>query len=218
MYNSGECHCFFTLSFVSGYQRTGGLPQWLRGKESTCNAGDPSLIPGFRRSPGEGNGYPLQYSYLGNPMDRGAWWVTIHVVSKESNIATKTATAREFAFELLTGFLLDIMIPDFFLRLCFISKHSLGISSWHSTDTFNSTEVNLSRFPVTDFPSSGVNSHSSPSHLSPNTGIFHNSVFFSPQINFFPHLPFTILYKWPLDSLVNPVTTLLQYYVRDPLR
>ena len=129
MYNSGECHCFFTLSFVSGYQRTGGLPQWLRGKESTCNAGDPSLIPGFRRSPGEGNGYPLQYSYLGNPMDRGAWWVTIHVVSKESNIATKTATAREFAFELLTGFLLDIMIPDFFLRLCFISKHSLGISS-----------------------------------------------------------------------------------------
>ena len=81
--------CFFTLSFVSGYKRTGGLPQWLRGKESTCNAGDPSLIPGFRRSPGEGNGYPLQYSYLGNPMDRGAWWVTIHVVSKESNTATK---------------------------------------------------------------------------------------------------------------------------------
>ena len=43
------------------------------GKESACNAGDPSLIPGLGRSPGEGNGNPLQYSYLENPMDRGAW-------------------------------------------------------------------------------------------------------------------------------------------------
>jgi len=42
------------------------------GKESACNAGDMSLIPESRRSPGEGNGHPLQYSCLGNPMDRGA--------------------------------------------------------------------------------------------------------------------------------------------------
>ena len=45
-------------------------------KASAYNAGDLSLIPGSGRSPGEGNGNPLQYSYLGNPMDRGAWWVT----------------------------------------------------------------------------------------------------------------------------------------------
>ena len=45
------------------------------GKESVCNAGDSGLIPGSRRSPGEGNGNPLQYSCLGNPMDRGALWV-----------------------------------------------------------------------------------------------------------------------------------------------
>ena len=42
------------------------------GEEFTCNAGDPGLIPGLGRSPGEGNGYPLQYSCLENPVDRGA--------------------------------------------------------------------------------------------------------------------------------------------------
>ena len=44
------------------------------GKESTCNAGDLGSIPGLGRSAGEGKGYPLQYSCLENPMDRGAWW------------------------------------------------------------------------------------------------------------------------------------------------
>ena len=43
------------------------------GKDSACNAGDPGLIPGLGRSPGEGNGNPLQYSCLENPMERGAW-------------------------------------------------------------------------------------------------------------------------------------------------
>ena len=43
------------------------------GKESAYNAGDPGSIPGLGRSPGEGNGNPLQYSYLENPMDGGAW-------------------------------------------------------------------------------------------------------------------------------------------------
>ena len=52
------------------------LPWWLSGKESACNAGDSGSIPGSGRSSGEGNGYPLQYSYLENPMDRGAWWAT----------------------------------------------------------------------------------------------------------------------------------------------
>ena len=44
---------------------------------------DPDSIPGSGRSPGEGNGSPLQYSCLENPMDRGAWWPTVHRVSKE---------------------------------------------------------------------------------------------------------------------------------------
>ena len=62
-----------------------GLPQWLSGKESTCNAGavgDVGLNPGLGRSPGGGHGNPLQYSCLGNPIDRGAWWATVHGVAK----------------------------------------------------------------------------------------------------------------------------------------
>ena len=54
-------------------------------QETTSNAGDMTSIPRLGRSPGVGNGNPLQYSCLGNPMDRGAWWATAHGVSKESN-------------------------------------------------------------------------------------------------------------------------------------
>ena len=54
------------------------------GKESACNAVDLGLSPGFGKSPGEQNGYQLQYSCLENSMDRGAWWATVHVVA-ESN-------------------------------------------------------------------------------------------------------------------------------------
>ena len=49
---------------------------------STGAIGDSGSIPGSGRSPGKGNGNPLQYSCLGNPMDRGAWWATVHGVSK----------------------------------------------------------------------------------------------------------------------------------------
>ena len=52
------------------------------GKESACNAGDLNSIPDWERSPGERNGNPLQYSCLENPMDRGAWWATVHGVTK----------------------------------------------------------------------------------------------------------------------------------------
>ena len=51
-----------------------------------ANAGDLDLIPGSGRSPGEGNGNPLQFSCLGNPMDGGAWRATVHGVAKESDM------------------------------------------------------------------------------------------------------------------------------------
>jgi len=51
-----------------------------------ANGRDMGWIPGSRRSPGEGNSNPLQYSSLKNPMDRGAWWATVHGVTKESDI------------------------------------------------------------------------------------------------------------------------------------
>ena len=59
-----------------------GLPWWLSGNVFACSAGDPSLIPGSGRSPGEGNGNLLQYSCLENPMERGAWQATVHGVTK----------------------------------------------------------------------------------------------------------------------------------------
>ena len=52
------------------------------GKVSACSAGDPGLIPGLGRSSGRGNGNPLQYSCLENPTERGAWWATVHGLTK----------------------------------------------------------------------------------------------------------------------------------------
>ena len=59
-----------------------GFPHSSVGKESACDAGDPGLIPGLGRFPGKGNGNPLQYSCMENPMDGGAWWATVHGVAK----------------------------------------------------------------------------------------------------------------------------------------
>ena len=65
------------------------------GKESACNAGDLGSIPGSGRSPGEGNGNPLQYSCLENPMDKGAWRATVHGVARVGHdLATKPPPPR----------------------------------------------------------------------------------------------------------------------------
>ena len=62
--------------------RNTGFPGSSDSKESSCNLGHPGLIPGSGRSPGEGNGYHLQYSYLENSMNRGAWQATVHGATK----------------------------------------------------------------------------------------------------------------------------------------
>ena len=66
-------------------------------KASACNAGDVGSIPGSGRSPGEGNGNPLQYSCHENPMDRGAWWATVHGVAKSQT------RLSDFTFKCNTG-------------------------------------------------------------------------------------------------------------------
>ena len=58
------------------------FPDGSDSKESACNAGDPGLIPGLGRAPGEGNGNSPQYSYLENPMDRGPCQARVHAVAK----------------------------------------------------------------------------------------------------------------------------------------
>ena len=62
--------------------QTRGFPGGSEVKASASNVGDPDSIPGSGRSLGEGNGNPLQYSCLENPMDRGAWWAIVHGVAK----------------------------------------------------------------------------------------------------------------------------------------
>ena len=62
-----------------------GFPGRSVVKNPPANAGGAGLIPGPQKSSGEGNGNPLQYSHLGNPTDRGAWWATVHRVAKESD-------------------------------------------------------------------------------------------------------------------------------------
>ena len=61
------------------------FPDGSEGKASVCNAGDLGLTPGLGTSPGEGKGYPLQYSCLENSMARGVWRPTVHGISKESD-------------------------------------------------------------------------------------------------------------------------------------
>ena len=62
-----------------------GFPGGSVVKNPSANAGDMGSIPESGRSLGEGHGNPLQYSCLENPMDRGAWWATVHRVTKESD-------------------------------------------------------------------------------------------------------------------------------------
>ena len=73
-----------------------GFPHSSVGKESACSAGEPGLIPRLGRYPGEGNGNPFQYSFLEDPMDRGAWRTTVHGVSRVGlNLATKPPSVNE---------------------------------------------------------------------------------------------------------------------------
>ena len=65
-----------------------GLPWWLRGKESACNAGATGSIPRSGRYPGGGNGKPLQYSCLYNPIIRGAWKVTVMGLQSQTQLST----------------------------------------------------------------------------------------------------------------------------------
>ena len=74
---SQYAHSIFNSTNVQEY-----FPGDSNGKVSACNAGDLGSIPGLGRSPGEGNGNPLQCSCLENPMDGGAWLATVHVVAK----------------------------------------------------------------------------------------------------------------------------------------
>ena len=90
-------------------------------KVSACNAGDLGSVPGLGRSPGEGNGNPLQFSCLENPMDRGAWWATVHGVAK-----SRTRLNDFFFSPLDISSLREGIISQSFLYiLCLPSSHTV---------------------------------------------------------------------------------------------
>ena len=91
-----------------------GFPGGSDGKESACTAGDHYLILASGRSPGEGNGNPLQYSGLGNPMDRKAWWATVHGVP-QSYMTRSLSLSLLYSMTLFTHSLynsLHLLIPN----------------------------------------------------------------------------------------------------------
>ena len=85
-------HFFFFVQFTCAPQIR-GFPGDTVVKNLPAYAGDEDSIPEWERSPSEGNGSPLQYSYMKNPMDRGAWQATVHGGHKESDTTNDQATA-----------------------------------------------------------------------------------------------------------------------------
>ena len=82
------------------------FPHGSEGKASACNVGDLGSIPGMGRSPGEGNGNPLQCSCLENPMDGEAWWATVHGVTKSQT------QLRDFTFKMQLKYFIYIYKKD----------------------------------------------------------------------------------------------------------
>ncbi|KAB0345403.1 hypothetical protein FD754_022329 [Muntiacus muntjak] len=98
--------------------------QSYNGKEFACSAGSPGLIPGSGRSPGEENGYPLWYSCLENAMDRGAWWATVHGVTK----ILKDINGTYFSFlAVIKGNEIILGVGGGLIRANFINKEVLQI-------------------------------------------------------------------------------------------
>ena len=91
-------------------------------KTSAWNAGDPGSIPGSGRSPGEGNGNPLQYSCLENPMEGGAWWATVHGVAK-SRTRLSDLTSLHFILCLTVCLGFSFFSPCLFFLFCLHFKY-----------------------------------------------------------------------------------------------
>ena len=107
-------------------------------KESISNAGDLGLIPGLGRSPGEGSGYPLQYSALENSMDRGAWRATVHGVAKSPTRRVNSTFTLLFVNDICFFFKMNIrhFFMEIHVLLCFPLKSSLILSFLKSTCMF----------------------------------------------------------------------------------
>ena len=95
------------------------LPGDSDGKETACHAGDPGLIPGSGRSPGEGNGIPLQYSCLENSVDRGAWWATVLGIARVGHDWATNTSLHTYFISSWSPFLLCFCLMWFKISYCF---------------------------------------------------------------------------------------------------
>ena len=112
-----------------------GFPRGSEVKASACNSGDLSSIPGWGRSPGKGNGTPLQYSCLENPMEGGAWWVAVHGVTKSRT------QLSDFTFT-LTGEIEDGWV---FTSASAFSLLGFWLNIWWKPDRYVAGKGRLSR-------------------------------------------------------------------------
>ena len=107
-----------------------GFPGGSEDKASACNAGDQGLISGLGRFPGEGNGNPLQYSCLENPMDRGGWWASVHGVAKSGpRLSDLTSLASVWPSQMspvLPVYTRQSQSPQ---RNCITTKHFPSVST-----------------------------------------------------------------------------------------
>ena len=103
--------------------------------KNACNAGDPRSIPESGRTPEEGNGYPLQYSCLEKPMDRGAWWATVHRVTESltwlSSWAHMHTEDNCFSFQLARVILAAMFSFDFLFGVGFPNLYKIWNSGSH---------------------------------------------------------------------------------------
>ena len=121
------------FKFLQGAPVSKGLPRWLSGKESTCNAadtGDAVSVPRWGWSPGVGNGNPLQYTCLEDPMDKGAWWATIHRVAKSWTCLSTWHTQVALIFEILWC---GNVLADYFGRQTQFRSRQIGSSFLNSS-------------------------------------------------------------------------------------
>ena len=102
-----------------------GLPWWLSGKESSCQCRGCGLIPRPGRSPGEGNGYPLQYSCLENPMDRAAWQAAVHGDQSQTWLSDSTINSRGIFYPQVYIFMWSFITHLGFSVMLFISMFSV---------------------------------------------------------------------------------------------
>ena len=104
-------------------------------QKTIYKVGDVGFIPALRRSPGEGNGYPLQYSCLENPMSRGVWWATVHGVVKSQTRLSNTL--ESFLVHCESQFLSTTLVSVIF-SLCFLVSFWAGFlgATWDTRSAF----------------------------------------------------------------------------------